>query len=241
MPPTAIGEPEDSAADEPRGAAADERRSPRRPCVPLAAADRAAGPARPRAAARTAGGGAARRGPGRHDEPRSSRRPAARPSRSPDGCRQTRARRGCRQPTPTGSAPGGPRRRQPAAARRRPSGPCRRRSPGWPRNQSSDGRWNAARHGAGRGRAGTGQHHAADVGGRADHGVTGLALLAFLGAGNTHREGPYAASVARGIALSSPTGSGPTARWRATRSFSRALLPRHGDDRGGRVRRDERR
>ena len=66
------------------------------------------------------------------------------------------------------------------------------------RTQSSDGRWNAARHGAGRGRAGSGQHQA-DVGGRSDHGVTALALLAFLGAGNTHREGPYQASVARGI------------------------------------------
>ncbi len=65
-------------------------------------------------------------------------------------------------------------------------------------NQSSDGRWNAARHGAGRGRSGTGQHDAA-VGGRADHGVTGLALLAFLGAGNTHQEGPFSATVARGI------------------------------------------
>ncbi len=65
-------------------------------------------------------------------------------------------------------------------------------------NQSSDGRWNAARHGAGRGRAGSGQHHAT-VGGQADHGVTGLAVLALLGAGNTHREGPSAATVARGI------------------------------------------
>jgi hypothetical protein len=67
-------------------------------------------------------------------------------------------------------------------------------------NQSSDGRWNAARHGAGRGRSGTGQHDAA-VGSRADHGVTGLAVLAFLGAGNTHQEGPFAANVARGLRL----------------------------------------
>ncbi|MFM8415241.1 MAG: squalene--hopene cyclase [Planctomycetota bacterium] len=64
--------------------------------------------------------------------------------------------------------------------------------------QSTDGRWDAARHGAGRGRAGSGQH-SPEVGGRADHGVTGLALLAFLGAGNTHLEGPHAATVARGI------------------------------------------
>ncbi len=66
------------------------------------------------------------------------------------------------------------------------------------RTQSSDGRWNAARHGAGQGVAGSGQHRP-EVGGRSDHGVTGLALLAFLGAGNTHRDGPYAANVARGI------------------------------------------
>ena len=66
------------------------------------------------------------------------------------------------------------------------------------RTQSSDGRWNAARHGAGQGAAGSGQHRP-EVGGRSDHGVTGLALLAFLGAGNTHHEGPYAANVARGV------------------------------------------
>jgi hypothetical protein len=66
------------------------------------------------------------------------------------------------------------------------------------RTQSSDGRWNAARHGAGQGAAGSGQHRP-EVGGRSDHGVTGLALLAFLGAGNTHHDGPYAANVARGV------------------------------------------
>jgi len=66
------------------------------------------------------------------------------------------------------------------------------------RTQSSDGRWSAARHGAGQGAAGSGQHRP-EVGGRSDHGVTGLALLAFLGAGNTHRDGPHAASVARGL------------------------------------------
>jgi tetratricopeptide (TPR) repeat protein len=37
------------------------------------------------------------------------------------------------------------------------------------------------------------------VGGRTDHGVTGLALLAMLGAGNTHRDGPHASAVDRGI------------------------------------------
>ncbi len=67
------------------------------------------------------------------------------------------------------------------------------------RNQSSDGLWNAARHGAGSGNR-TGGQHPSGIGAKSDHGVTGLALLAFLGAGNTHREGPYAGSVARGIA-----------------------------------------
>jgi hypothetical protein len=68
------------------------------------------------------------------------------------------------------------------------------------RNQMSDGHWNAAHHGAGSGSRATGQH-AATVGARSDHGVTGLALLAFLGAGTTHREGPYATEVANGIGL----------------------------------------
>jgi hypothetical protein len=67
------------------------------------------------------------------------------------------------------------------------------------RTQSSDGLWNAARHGAGAGGR-TGGQHPPEIGAKSDHGVTGLALLAFLGAGNTHREGPYAGAVARGIA-----------------------------------------
>ena len=64
--------------------------------------------------------------------------------------------------------------------------------------QSADGRWNAAEHGGGVERSVDG-HHRHGAGARSDHGVTGLALLAFLGAGNTHREGPHAASVDRGI------------------------------------------
>ena len=64
--------------------------------------------------------------------------------------------------------------------------------------QEPDGRWDAARHGAGRGRHGGGQHDPA-VGGRSDHGVTALALLAFLGAGSTHQDGPYAPVVERGL------------------------------------------
>ena len=64
--------------------------------------------------------------------------------------------------------------------------------------QSADGRWNAARHGGGEERSVPG-HHRHGVGAKSDHGVTGLGLLAFLGAGNTHREGPYSETVARGI------------------------------------------
>jgi hypothetical protein len=64
--------------------------------------------------------------------------------------------------------------------------------------QSGDGRWNAARHGGGVERAVQG-HHRQGAGARSDHGVTGLALLAFLGAGNTHQDGSYAETVARGI------------------------------------------
>jgi hypothetical protein len=64
--------------------------------------------------------------------------------------------------------------------------------------QASDGRWEAARHGAGRGRPAGGQHDGT-VGARSDTGVTGLALLAFLGAGSTHQRGPHAEQVARGV------------------------------------------
>ncbi|MFM9059910.1 MAG: hypothetical protein ACKOSQ_12445 [Planctomycetaceae bacterium] len=64
--------------------------------------------------------------------------------------------------------------------------------------QSADGRWSAAAHGAGRGRASGGQH-GPETGARSDHGVTGLALLAFLGAGGTHRSGPHAATVDSGL------------------------------------------
>ena len=64
--------------------------------------------------------------------------------------------------------------------------------------QSPDGRWSAAAHGAGRSRAAGGQHRP-ETGARSDHGVTGLALLAFLGAGSTHRDGEHAAVVDRGV------------------------------------------
>jgi hypothetical protein len=64
--------------------------------------------------------------------------------------------------------------------------------------QSSDGRWSAVRHGGGVERSVPG-HHRHAAGAHSDHGVTGLALLAFLGAGNTHREGGFSETVARGL------------------------------------------
>ena len=64
--------------------------------------------------------------------------------------------------------------------------------------QSSDGRWDADRHEAGIERSIDGRDRRG-AGSRSDHGVTGLALLAFLGAGNTHRAGQYAESIERGI------------------------------------------
>jgi hypothetical protein len=64
--------------------------------------------------------------------------------------------------------------------------------------QSEDGRWDAKRHGAGQERYVLGQDRAG-AGAKADTGVTGLAILAMLGAGHTHRDGPHTAEVARGL------------------------------------------
>jgi len=65
-------------------------------------------------------------------------------------------------------------------------------------NQETNGSWGAQRHGAGAG------ERVLDVdpqppGVRADNGVSGLALLAFLGAGHTHMEGKYRNNVRRAI------------------------------------------
>jgi hypothetical protein len=65
-------------------------------------------------------------------------------------------------------------------------------------NQEPDGRWNAARHGAGRGAIQQGQQRG-DTGADADTGITGLALLALLGAGHTHLEGEHRAAVQHGL------------------------------------------
>jgi hypothetical protein len=66
-------------------------------------------------------------------------------------------------------------------------------------NQHVDGRWDASLHGAGRELKVAGQDRNG-AGAESDTGVTGLALLAFFGAGNTHLEGDYRENVARGIA-----------------------------------------
>jgi hypothetical protein len=65
-------------------------------------------------------------------------------------------------------------------------------------HQSSDGRWDANKFGAGQESAVLGQDRQG-AGARADTAVTGLALLAFLGAGNTHEHGDYAANVQRAL------------------------------------------
>jgi hypothetical protein len=64
--------------------------------------------------------------------------------------------------------------------------------------QSEDGRWDAKRHGAGREYYVLGQDRNG-AGAQADTGVSGLALLAFIGAGHTHREGLYQPNVGSGI------------------------------------------
>ncbi len=66
-------------------------------------------------------------------------------------------------------------------------------------NQSADGRWDARRHGAGRVGAAGLAGHGPESGQASDHGLTGLALLAFLGAGHTPESGPYADVVDRGV------------------------------------------
>jgi hypothetical protein len=61
-------------------------------------------------------------------------------------------------------------------------------------NQSSDGRWDADAHGAGRENKVLG-HDRGGAGKNADTGITGLALLAFLAHGETHLDGPHRETV----------------------------------------------
>jgi hypothetical protein len=65
-------------------------------------------------------------------------------------------------------------------------------------NQEADGRWNSARHGGNAEDRVLG-HDRQHAGIDADPGITGLAVLAFLGAGQTHYEGQYRQHVQRGL------------------------------------------
>lgn len=70
------------------------------------------------------------------------------------------------------------------------------------KSQSPDGSWNAQTFGAGRASDSpkVDAVYRGDTGKFADTATTGLALLAFLGAGHTHvDEGPYAMTVGRGL------------------------------------------
>lgn len=67
------------------------------------------------------------------------------------------------------------------------------------RAQSPNGGWNAAAYGAGNpimlNRAGPDGERRQNAGVKANTAMTGLALLAFLGAGHHHQDGPYATTV----------------------------------------------
>jgi hypothetical protein len=65
-------------------------------------------------------------------------------------------------------------------------------------NQSADGRWDADLHGSGRETRTLG-HDRQGAGAQADTGVTGLALLAFLGNGQSHLDGTHRENVQHGL------------------------------------------
>ncbi|MGD0383069.1 MAG: prenyltransferase/squalene oxidase repeat-containing protein [Thermoguttaceae bacterium] len=65
-------------------------------------------------------------------------------------------------------------------------------------NQADDGRWDPAEHNAGR-ELGIQGRNRQNAGSKADSGITGLALLAFLAGGHTHQQGPYAENVRCGL------------------------------------------
>lgn len=65
-------------------------------------------------------------------------------------------------------------------------------------NQDEDGRWDCSLHGGGRETKTLG-HDRGGAGAEADTAITGLALLAYLGAGQTHLDGPRATTVRRGL------------------------------------------
>ncbi len=64
--------------------------------------------------------------------------------------------------------------------------------------QQRDGRWNPRQTGGGQEKLIFG-HNRGGAGTNADTAITGLALLAFLGAGHTQHDGPYADNIARGL------------------------------------------
>ena len=64
--------------------------------------------------------------------------------------------------------------------------------------QSTDGGWDADQQGAGVETRAMG-HNRDHAGAQADTGVTGLALLAFMAAGNTHYDGEYRENVQKGL------------------------------------------
>jgi len=68
-------------------------------------------------------------------------------------------------------------------------------------NQSADGRWDSAKFGAHQDLAAppSARQGPGGAGSKADSAMTGLALLAFLGAGNTHVHGDYAKNVQHGL------------------------------------------
>ncbi len=66
------------------------------------------------------------------------------------------------------------------------------------KHQDADGRWDASDHGAGQETRALGQDRKG-AGAQADTGLTGLALLAFLGSGHTHKSGAHSATVKRGL------------------------------------------
>ena len=65
-------------------------------------------------------------------------------------------------------------------------------------NQTAGGRWDADLHGAGRENHFLG-HDRQGAGKQADTGITGLALLAFLGAGQSHLQGKHRENVQHGL------------------------------------------
>ena len=65
-------------------------------------------------------------------------------------------------------------------------------------NQNGDGRWQPVRFGAGAETRVLG-HDRGGAGGSADTGITGLALLALLGAGHTHIDGEHRKTVQHGL------------------------------------------